>query len=102
MYSLIGGERERMARESVSEADMERRHLLWEYRRLTAAKRRKMERLNRELDEARKDYEAVSKITEMLERGEITTEDAKSLLNEGMEKRWEFLRSRGVVEGETA
>jgi len=61
-----------------------------------------MERLNRELDEARKDYEAVSKITEMLERGEITTEDAKSLLNEGMEKRWEFLRSRGVVEGETA
>jgi len=38
----------------------------------------------------------------MLERGEITTEEAKSLLNEGMEKRWEFLRSKGVVEGETA
>ncbi len=91
-----------MAREDVGVEDMERRHLLWEYRKLTAAKRRKMDRLQREYEEARRDWEAVSKLTEMLERGEITTEDAKSLLNEGMEKRWEFLRSRGVVEGETA
>lgn len=102
MYSLIGGEREEMAREDVEEGDVERRHLLWEYRKLTAAKRRKMERLHRELDAAHRDYEAVSKLTEMLERGEITTEEAKSLLSEGMEKRWEFLRSKGVVKGETA
>ena len=91
-----------MAREDVGVEDMERRHLLWEYRKLTAAKKRKMDRLQREFEDARKDWEAASKLTEMLERGEITTEDAKSLLNEGMEKRWEFLRSRGVVEGETA
>jgi len=102
VYSLIGGEREGMARESVGEMDVERRHLLWEYRKLTAAKRRKVDRLHRELDAARKDWEVVSKLTEMLERGEITTEEAKSLLNEGVEKRWEFLRSRGVGESGTA
>ena len=102
MYALIGGEREGMAREDVGVEDMERRHLLWEYRKLTAAKRRKMDRLQREYEEARRDYEAVSKLTEMLERGEISTEEAKSLLNEGVEKRWEFLRSREVIESETA
>ncbi len=102
MYALIGGEREEMAREDVSEGDVERRHLLWEYRKLTAAKRRKMDRLQREYEEARRDWEAVSKLTEMLERGEITTEEAKSLLNEGVEKRWEFLRSREVMGSETA
>ena len=91
-----------MAREDVGVEDMERRHLLWEYRKLTAAKRRKMDRLQREYEEARRDWEAVSKLTEMLERGEITTEEAKSLLNEGVEKRWEFLRSREVMGGETA
>jgi len=91
-----------MAREDVGVEDMERRHLLWEYRKLTAAKRRKMDRLQREYEEARRDYEAVSKLTEMLERGEISTEEAKSLLNEGVEKRWEFLRSREVIESETA
>jgi len=102
VYALIGGEREGMAREDVGVEDMERRHLLWEYRKLTAAKRRKMDRLQREYEEARRDWEAVSKLTEMLERGEITTEEAKSLLNEGVEKRWEFLRSREVMGGETA
>jgi len=102
VYALIGGEREGMAREDVGVEDMERRHLLWEYRKLTAAKRRKMDRLQREYEEARRDYEAVSKLTEMLERGEISTEEAKSLLNEGVEKRWEFLRSREVIESETA
>ena len=102
MYALIGGEREEMAREDVSEGDVERRHLLWEYRKLTAAKRRKMDRLQREYEEARRDWEAVSKLTEMLERGEITTEEAKSLLNEGVEKRWEFLRSREVMGSETS
>jgi len=102
VYSLIGGEREGMARESVGEMDVERRHLLWEYRKLTAAKARKLERLRRELDEAYREWSAVSKLTEMLERGEITTEEAKSLLNEGVEKRWEFLRSRGVGESGTA
>ena len=102
MYALIGGEREGMAREDVGVEDMERRHLLWEYRKLTAAKRRKMDRLQREYEEARRDWEAVSKLTEMLERGEITTEEAKSLLNEGVEKRWEFLRSREVMGSETA
>ena len=91
-----------MAREDVEERDVERRHLLWEYRKLTAAKRRKMDRLQREYEEARRDWEAVSKLTEMLERGEITTEEAKSVLNEGVEKRWEFLRSKGVVMSETA
>ena len=95
VYSPIGGEREGMAREDVGVEDMERRHLLWEYRKLTAAKRRKMDRLQREYEEARRDYEAVSKLTEMLERGEISTEEAKSLLNEGVEKRWEFLLRRG-------
>ena len=102
VYALIGGEREEMAREDVGVEDMERRHLLWEYRKLTAAKRRKMDRLQREYEEARRDWEAVSKITEMLERGEISTEEAKNLLNEGVEKRWEFLRSRGVEESGTA
>ena len=102
MYSLIGGEREGMARESVGEMDVERRHLLWEYRKLTAAKRRKVDRLHRELDAARKDWEVVSKLTEMLERGEITTEEARSLLSASVEKRWEFLRSRGVGESGTA
>ena len=102
MYALIGGEREEMAREDVAEGDMERRHLLWEYRKLTAAKRRKMDRLQREYEEARRDWEAVSKLTEMLERGEISTEEAKNLLNEGVEKRWEFLRSREVMGSETA
>ena len=91
-----------MAREEVAERDVERRHLLWEYRKLVGAKRRKVRRLQGELDVAHRDLEAVSKLTEMLERGEITTEEAKSLLSEGMEKRWEFLRSKGVVEGETA
>ena len=102
MYALIGGEREGMAREDVGVEDMERRHLLWEYRKLTAAKRRKMDRLQREYEEARRDWEAVSKLTEMLERGEISTEEAKNLLNEGVEKRWEFLRSREVMGSETA
>ena len=91
-----------MAREDVAEGDVERRHLLWEYRKLTAAKRRKVDRLHRELDAARKDWEVVSKLTEMLERGEITTEEARSLLSASVEKRWEFLRSRGVGESGTA
>jgi len=106
VYALIGGEREgmarEMAREDVSEEEMERRHLLWEYRKLTAAKKRKMDRLQREFEDARKDWEAASKLTEMLERGEISTEEAYRLLKAGMEMRWEFLRSKGVVEGETA
>ena len=106
VHSLIGGEREgmarEMAREDASEEDMERRDLLWEYRKLTSAKARKLRRLRRELDEAYREWSAVSKLTEMLERGEITTEEARSLLNEGVEKRWEFLRSKGVVMGETA
>ena len=91
-----------MAREDVAEGDVERRHLLWEYRKLTAAKRRKVDRLHRELDAARKDWEAVSKLTEMLERDEITTEEARSLLSASVEKKWEFLRSKGVVMSETA
>jgi len=102
VYSPIGGEREGMAREDVEERDVERRHLLWEYRKLTAAKRRKVDRLHRELDAARKDWEAVSKLTEMLERDEITTEEARSLLSASVEKKWEFLRSKGVVMSETA
>ena len=91
-----------MAREDVSEEEMERRHLLWEYRKLTAAKKRKMDRLQREFEDARKDWEAASKLTEMLEKGELSVEEARSLINASVEKRWEFLRSRGVVEGETA
>ena len=102
VYSLIGGEREEMAREREVEEDMERRHLLWEWRRLTAAKRRKMERLHRELNDARKDYEAVSKLTKMLENGELTTDEAKNLLAENAEMRWEFLRKKGVMKDETA
>jgi len=81
---------------------MERRHLLWEWRRLTAAKRRKMERLHRELNDARKDYEAVSKLTKMLENGELTIDEAKNLLGESAEMRWEFLRKKGVMKDETA
>ena len=102
MYALIGGEREEMAREDVAEGDMERRHLLWEYRKLVGAKRRKVRRLQGELDVAHRDLEAVSKLTEMLEKGELSVEEARSLINASVEKRWEFLRSRGVVEGETA
>ena len=91
-----------MAREDVGVEDIERRLLLWEYHKLVGAKRRKVRRLEKELDAARRDLEAVSKLTEMFERGEITMEEAKSLINASVEKRWEFLRSRGVVEGETA
>ena len=91
-----------LARGDVSEEDMERRLLLWEYRKLTSAKARKLRRLRRELDEAYREWSAVSKLTEMLERGEITTEEARSLLSASVEKRWEFLRSRGVGESGTA
>ena len=62
--------------------DKERKYLLWRLRSLRAAKQRKLERLQRECGEAAVEWQRISEITYKFERGEISAEEVKKVLDE--------------------
>ena len=75
----MGDEKESL-KEKVE--DKERKYLLWRLRNLRAAKQRKMERLQRECGEAAVEWQRISEITYKFERGEISAEEVKKVLDE--------------------
>jgi len=62
--------------------DRERKYLLWRLRNLRAAKQSKMERFQRECGEAAVEWQRISEITYKFERGEISAEEVKKVLDE--------------------
>ena len=71
-----------MTERMTEEKDKERKYLLWRLRNLRAAKQRKFERLQRECGEAAVEWQRISEITYKFERGEISAEEVKKVLDE--------------------
>ena len=66
--------------------EKEKKYLLWRLRSLRAAKQRKLERLQRECGEAAVEWQRISEITYKFERGEISAEEVKKVLEEEQKK----------------
>ena len=92
--------------EDVGDEEMRRRFLLWQFRMLTAARSGELDRLQRIQDEIYREWAAADRVTELLEKGKISNDDALTLLELLLERNadaaWALLEKKEVTEDETA